>query len=69
MHFTFAHANISSQPYLQGAASSERQFDRFLNLSVARDLAGAVAVVVGVHDAEEGLLELECHIHVSGGAV
>ena len=35
----------------------------------AGDLAGAVAVVVGVHDAEEGLLELELDVHEARPAV
>ena len=49
--------------YLQSSASLQREFDGLLKLAVPRDLAGGVAVEVGVDDAEEGLAESHLHIH------
>ena len=49
--------------YLQSSASLQREFDGLLKLAVARDLAGGVAVKVGVDDAEEGLAERHLHVH------
>ena len=62
--FAFASGNRAFFPaYLQSSASLQREFDGLLKLAVARDLAGGVAVKVGVDDAEEGLAESHLHVH------
>ena len=52
---------------LQSSASFQGEFYGLLKLSVARDLAGRVAVEVGVDDAEEGLAECHFDVHETWG--
>lgn len=49
--------------YLQSAASFERQFNAVGCCSFACHLTGTVPVEVGIGYTEEGLLELERHVH------
>jgi len=56
-------------PHLARPASFEGELELVGQVALAGHLARGVSVEVGVHDAEEGLLELEVGLHGAGGAV
>lgn len=50
--------------YLYGAATLERQLQAILERALAADTARAAAIVVGLNDAMEGIIELEINLQV-----
>lgn len=51
-----------SGTYLYGAATLERQLQAILERALAADTARAAAVIVGLDDAMEGIIELEINL-------